>query len=174
MPDAVRRALSTIAIAESPFRVAAKPPATTTDHRLAMTYAVSVRPLQGRSQTPEFLRSAYPNVEHQQQDAHEFLLQMLADASQVSALMTSWDRPLLRCRHCGADLALEAEQHSLISVDILDEMGQGRSLQEAVDAWTRPGILQDGYAWTCPAETCRSTEAPTKEHTLRHRSWACT
>ena len=81
-------------------------------------------------------------------------------------MMTSWDRPLLRCRHCGAEPALEAEQHSLISLDILDEMGQGRSLQEALDAWTRPEIMQDGYAWTCPAETCLSTEAPTTSHTI--------
>ena len=117
----MRRALSFIAIAERPFPVASEPPDTTTDHRLAMTYDMSFRPPQGRIRPLELLRRAYPNVEHQQQDAHEFLLQMLADASQVSALMTSWDRPLLRCRHCGAELALEAEQHSLIPVDILDD-----------------------------------------------------
>ena len=101
-----------------------------------------------------------------QEDAHEFLLHLLANDAVAATLSRVRQTPLLRCSACGLEILREHARDNFVcrALQVVTDGHVASSVQEAVDMSLCAEAMDPDFIWSCPC--CADSSPPSKRMTI--------
>ena len=89
-----------------------------------------------------------------QEDAHEFLVNLIAECSSVHNIFAGQEMPCLRCKHCRAGRDCVMETFLMLQLPLMGT-SQARSIQEALGNYLHAEVEQTDFQdWCCYNTDC--------------------